>query len=330
MSSVYLPHELVLEILTWLPVKHLYRFRCVCKLWNSFTTDRNFIDAQLNKANQLCNNNGYFVYVEPWVIGFLPRLSRKELCMVTCNSDHTVNEVSRYLFPYVCLYSKILGVCNGLVCLRSADDKCFMMNLWNPRIQKLKELPKLMEPETLYSAFGFAYDSQNNDYKVIRIAFDPNRFEAAVYSLSTNSWRKLEQPTRDKSNYLKIVYMDGTHTQFSNGALHWISAIRDNGVFSPIIVAFDVNEERFRVILFPGITKNCGFLTDYKGSLAMRGYASELWVMKEYGVVESWTKQILDEIYWVDLEIKHSKYFGILSPIVHTTNSIESLVLADK
>lgn len=248
--------------------------------------------------------------------------------MVTCNSDHTVNEVSTYLFPYDCLHSKILGVCNGLVCLRSNDgNDRFMMNLWNPRIQKLKQLPKLME--SVFSAFGFAYDSQNNDYKIIRIAFDPNRFEAAIYSLSTNSWRKLEQPTRDKSIYLKIVYMDGKHL-FFNGALHWISAILDNGVLSPIIVAFDVNEERFRVILFPGITKNCGFLIDYKGSLAMRGFASELWVMKEYGVVESWTKQILDEIYWVDLEIKHSKFFGILSSIVHTTNYIESLVLADK
>jgi F-box interacting protein len=276
------------------------------------------------------------VYVEPVVIRCLPRLCRKELCMVTCNSDHTVSEVSRYLFPYVCLYSKILGVCNGLVCLRSVNDgNGFMMNLWNPTIQKLKELPKLMEAETLFSVFGFAYDSQNNDYKIIRIVygpnpFEPNPFEAAVYSLSTNSWRKLEQPTRDKSIYPKIFYMDGKHTHFFNGALHWISAIRDNGVVSPIIVAFDLNEERFRVILFPGIIKHGGFLIDYKGSLAMRGFASELWVMKEYGVVESWTKQILDEIYWVDLEIKHSKYFGILSSIVHTTNSIESLVLADK
>jgi hypothetical protein len=247
MSSMYLPHELVLKILTWLPVKHLYRFKCVCKLWNSFTTDRNFIDAHLNKANQLCNNNGYFVYVEPVGINCLPRLCRKELCMVTCNSDHTVSEVSRYLFPYVCLYSKILGVCNGLVCLSSNDGNGFMMNLWNPRIQKLKEVPKLIS-ESLFSTFGFAYDSQYNDYKIIRIAFDPNRFEAAVYSLSTNSWRKLEQPTRDKSIYLKIVYMDGRHTLFFNGALHWISDIFDNGVLTPIIVAFDLNEERFRVI----------------------------------------------------------------------------------
>jgi F-box interacting protein len=249
--------------------------------------------------------------------------------MVTCNSDHTVSEVSRYLFPYVCLYSKILGVCHGLVCLNSNEGNGFMMNLWNPRTQKLKEVPKLIS-ESLFSTFGFAYDSQYNDYKIIRIAFDPNHFEAAVYSLSTNSWRKLEQPTRDKSIYLKIVYMDGRHTLFFNGALHWISDIFDNGVLTPIIVAFDLNEERFRVILFPGITKNYGFLINYKGSLAMRGFASELWVMKEYGVVESWTKQILDEIYWVDLEIKHSKRFGILSSIVHTTNSIESFVLADK
>ena len=158
---MYLPHELVLEILTWLPVKHLYRFRCVCKLWNSFTTDSNFIDAHQNKAKQLCNNNGYFVYVEPVVIRCFPRLCRKELCMVTCNSDHTVNEVSTYLFPYDCLHSKILGVCNGLVCLRSNDgNDRFMMNLWNPRIQKLKQLPKLME--SVFSAFGFAYEDNKN------------------------------------------------------------------------------------------------------------------------------------------------------------------------
>ncbi|PRQ34716.1 putative F-box domain-containing protein [Rosa chinensis] len=45
-----LPMEIIREILTWLPVKPLCRFRCVSKSWNSLTFDPKFVKMHFNKA----------------------------------------------------------------------------------------------------------------------------------------------------------------------------------------------------------------------------------------------------------------------------------------
>uniref|UniRef100_A0A2N9GRP8 F-box domain-containing protein n=1 Tax=Fagus sylvatica TaxID=28930 RepID=A0A2N9GRP8_FAGSY len=253
MSSKDLPHDFVLEILVCLPVKSLFRFRCVSKLWYSSITNRNFIDAHLKKANLLCNKNGYFVYKHAkYFHGVTEFHGLTKLCMVSCNSDNTVTEVSRYGF--LCNpHSSILGVCNGVL----------PFDGYEPR----------------FTAFGFAYDSQNNDYKIIRIKSNIDYFsyegvpliEAAVYTLST---------------------------------LHWIaSSDNDNRVVYPFIVAFDVNDEKFRLIMLPPNasidSRICwilsdAYLVDYEGSLALITYLVDynvittgvkvIWIMKEYGV----------------------------------------------
>jgi F-box interacting protein len=274
--------------------------------------------------------------------------------MVSCNSDNTVTEVSRYGF--LCSpHSSILGVCNGVVCLKRQYDS--IINLWNPSIKKLKQLP-FDGYEPRFTAFGFAYDSQNNDYKIIRIKSNIDYFsyegvpliEAAVYTLSSNSWRKLKQPITGKSH--SISYMAGTNPVFFNGALHWIaSSNNDNRVVYPFIVAFDVNDEKFRLIMLPpnaSIDKDLldfiTYLVDYKGSLALITYLVDynvittgvkvIWIMKEYGVLESWTKQIVEDADSLDPMIKYSKNFHLRndSSIVHTTNTIESteLVILNK
>ncbi|XP_028055553.1 F-box/kelch-repeat protein At3g23880-like [Camellia sinensis] len=48
MASRYLSEELVIEILSRLPVKSLMRFKCVCKTWCSLTTNPSLIAAHLN------------------------------------------------------------------------------------------------------------------------------------------------------------------------------------------------------------------------------------------------------------------------------------------
>uniref|UniRef100_A0A2N9H0N7 F-box domain-containing protein n=1 Tax=Fagus sylvatica TaxID=28930 RepID=A0A2N9H0N7_FAGSY len=254
MSSKDLPHDFVLEILVCLPVKSLFRFRCVSKLWYSSITNRNFIDAHLKKANLLCNKNGYFVYKHAkYFHGVTEFHGLTKLCMVSCNSDNTVTEVSRYGF--LCNpHSSILGVCNGVL----------PFDGYEPR----------------FTAFGFAYDSQNNDYKIIRIKSNIDYFsyegvpliEAAVYTLSSNSWRKLKQPITGKSSSLSISYMAGTNPVFFNGALHWIaSSDNDNRVVYPFIVAFDVNDEKFRLIMLPpnasidSFLLSDAYLVDYEG-----------------------------------------------------------------
>ena len=144
--------------------------------------------------------------------------------------------------------------------------------------------------------------------------------------------------------------MAGTNPVFFNGALHWIaSSDNDNRVVYPFIVAFDVNDEKFRLIMLPpnaSIDKELldfiTYLVDYKGSLALITYLVDhnvittgvkvTWIMKEYGLFESWTKQIVEDADSLDPMIKYSKNFHLRndSSIVHTTNTIESLVLADE
>lgn len=45
-----LPMEIIGEILAWLPVKPVYRFRCVSKSWNSLISEPQFVNMHFNKA----------------------------------------------------------------------------------------------------------------------------------------------------------------------------------------------------------------------------------------------------------------------------------------
>ncbi|RHN59202.1 putative F-box domain-containing protein [Medicago truncatula] len=44
-KTLYLPRELIIQILMWLPVKSLIRFKCVCKLWFSLISDPHFANS---------------------------------------------------------------------------------------------------------------------------------------------------------------------------------------------------------------------------------------------------------------------------------------------
>jgi F-box interacting protein len=145
---------------------------------------------------------------------------------------------------------------------------------------------------------GFAYHSQNSDYKILRILiFYNKRAEAEVYTLSTDSWRKVQF----ELNIGSIVEIVESYCFFFNGALHSIASSQDY----KFILSFDLNDERFREIMLPpnyldGARRHSQSLAVFKGSLALIVLGENLvgdrdichiWVMREYGVVESWTKQ---------------------------------------
>ncbi|KAL5726256.1 hypothetical protein ACHQM5_009311 [Ranunculus cassubicifolius] len=45
-----LPHDLVIEILSWLPIKHLWPLRCVSKTWRKLLTkDTQFAKLQYDR-----------------------------------------------------------------------------------------------------------------------------------------------------------------------------------------------------------------------------------------------------------------------------------------
>jgi F-box interacting protein len=210
-------------------------------------------------------------------------------------------------FDFAC---QIVGSCNGLLCLAStnSDNAVF---LWNPSVRKFKVLPDTclgeLGDDTL---LGFAYHSENNDYKVVRISFSYSSVsvhEIEVYTLSSDSWRRIGISSKTDIMFYNNLQLP---TPLVNGALHW-KAIVEKGEgrrrrSEKIIMSFDVNRERFKKVAVPHGSMDANFdqtcLALFRGKLAFitfehsqrRGcYRYSIWVMRKYGVFESWHKLIV-------------------------------------
>nr|XP_023901284.1 F-box protein At3g07870-like isoform X2 [Quercus suber] len=155
------------------------------------------------------------------------------------------------------------------------------------------------------SALGF--DPRTNDYKVVRIVSrcGTKRTEEAkipvveIYSLNEGSWRITRA---GKSFPPGFSFVDRESSTSLNGAVHFVVKDRDNKS-CPLVLSFDLGDEVFRIIPVP----NGAFGTsDYVRTSVIGGSLSllchdtyrhrvnnccSIWVMKEYGVVDSWTKQ---------------------------------------
>ena len=49
--AMVLPEELIVEILSWVPVKPLMRFKCVSKTWNSLIFHPTFVKLHLQRSS---------------------------------------------------------------------------------------------------------------------------------------------------------------------------------------------------------------------------------------------------------------------------------------
>lgn len=180
--------------------------------------------------------------------------------------------------------------------------------LWNPFIGKFKILPCPQELNCFGSnlshmAVGFGFDHRTVDFKVVKILFgcgNENEFlpKALIYGVKSGSWRStgLVVPCFIPKNWSSSVFI--------NGVVHWLANKRPRFNDQPnCILGFDVVEEVFKLMELP---QNLGpnskelrlsTLFDEK-SLALFisyrenvGEAWDLWLMNDYGKVESWTRK---------------------------------------
>ncbi|KAK9016741.1 hypothetical protein V6N11_079235 [Hibiscus sabdariffa] len=248
--SDYIPVEVIVEILIRLPVKSLVRFRSVCKSWNSVICDPCFISTHLQAS---LSNNTPFLLLSYWRNG-------KDNFFLHYDNDG-LEEFKQLQFPaFGCSsYSLLLGSFNVLICLhfRKGDVSKFL--LWNPSIQKCISLPRPRFSDDVQINFGVNAIPPN-------YTFDPGEIPVP----------------------------------FVNGAVHWIGYQKRNNVgFTNVILGFDLSaEEFFEISLLESLIglgpMDLSTMKYGESSIAVlksdRGSEDELWVMKEYGVVGSWTK----------------------------------------
>ncbi|XP_063942989.1 F-box/kelch-repeat protein At3g23880-like [Daucus carota subsp. sativus] len=159
------PEDALTEILSRLHVKALSRFKCVCKSWENLIKQPHFISRHLaNWTNSSTNKDNVHLLISKRDDETNKRvisLSADDALdtFVDQNSPPFINETFGHI--------RLLGPCNGLVCLYGYPDS---IALWNPAIREFKKLPKSSIPRplgkfVLGGDVGFGYDSKTNDYK---------------------------------------------------------------------------------------------------------------------------------------------------------------------
>ncbi|KAI8565854.1 hypothetical protein RHMOL_Rhmol03G0293100 [Rhododendron molle] len=192
---MYLPEDVLIQILSRLPVKSLMRFRAACKSWNSLVKSPAFVSKHLeNHTNSSTVKN-----ISRLLVCHRGNPTNKRLISLFSN-DNLKEFISQDLSPFFDNkfgHIRLIGPCNGIVCLYGFTDN---IALWNPSIREFKTLPVSPIPRPpdariLCGDLAFGFDSKTNDYKVMQILFcSSNKFGVAyhveIYNLTTDSWRE--------------------------------------------------------------------------------------------------------------------------------------------
>ncbi|XP_026426112.1 F-box protein CPR1-like isoform X2 [Papaver somniferum] len=292
------PSEIYLEILLRLPVKSTFVCKCVCKTWLSLISDPSFVKSHLNLTIQTNRPNLILKGTDE---------TRSEDCEVIFFISHDLldsllspdKEFLEYAlemdYPFKSGYDSVelMGCCDGVVCLWfcfSASDMNFLC-LWNPATKEYKKLPKSPNADDFYdyNMIGLGNDSKSEDYKLVTQYTNV----VEIYSLRLNSWTSIENMAYEFHS-LNIVGVP-VHRD-----LHWLAKSQD----SEAIVCLDIGNQVFKEIQLPNeplVRKNDKrkFMTVgvLEGCLCVvanvTNLHSEVWVMQDYGVQESWNKRYI-------------------------------------
>ncbi|XP_062011895.1 F-box protein At3g07870-like [Rosa rugosa] len=279
-----LPDHIIAEILCKLPTKTLVQCQLVCKSWRCY--------PQLSR--DLFSRTPTCLLVHDW------SPCCKLLTLVDLKSNFIQEDVvMRFRSDGNPMYNQshgtIVGSCNGFLFLyHFASTFCGRRRFYsisNPLTgESLSFPPTDTGEQNDIKDFGFGFSPISNAYKVllfVPVIDEPDKVEVKVLTLGSWIWRSignfvysLRFPSRNGGIYL-------------NGFLHWIGGSVDG---SRIICAFDVERECFQELPLPPsrcvATLNLRILKDWL-SVTVCSYTKIIvWVLKDYGCNESWTKEL--------------------------------------
>ncbi|KAL9141165.1 hypothetical protein ABFS82_14G085500 [Erythranthe guttata] len=321
-----LPLHLVSDILSRLPLTNIIRCTCVCKIFLKLIKDPYFAKLHLARGPALTTN-----LILQETVGRLGALYffTFDLCESTLSScssnDQNVCSYSKCGLPILCRINAefsfrtervtLIGSCNGLLCLYFDSGDNPFYGICNPILGECTKLPQPTASAPLYTYAkysGFGYCSRLKQYKVVRFLhltsvenpMNSKRIVADLHTLGSDSWRRIEDAPCPKRN---------SFDPFLNGALHWIT---NSEKPSELISSFDLEREKFDFVPPPPHFNaaymrkvswiNIGVL---RGNLCIcyiyEDAMFEAWVMREYGVKETWRKEFgIDMKFYCKLQVE--------------------------
>lgn len=292
-----LPDDVIFDILV--RIKSVIRCNRVCKRWRKLILQPRFAKSHSSRwslplslifyrpPDGPATNPALFSILELDDYGDLAHLGRQ---------NATVTFRSEIYIPHNGYKGRVIGACNGLVCLRLDND----VVVCNPIVQAGRPfvLPKPPKLANSWSSFGFGFSPLSDEYKVLRCNETQRghvndiivSFEVCTLGRD-DTWRSIEGggghnripfPRRSMSPGIDFVFM--------NGALYWLGEDMDSG----LLYYFDVeNEELGTTPSLPSQIEGIVHLEVLGDFLYLFDVNREsnvnVWVMRESKRTGAWT-----------------------------------------
>ncbi|CAI9105752.1 OLC1v1004753C1 [Oldenlandia corymbosa var. corymbosa] len=241
-DSSLIPMEVFWEILMWLPVKSLMRFKCVCKLWLSVILNPSFARAYRGGFKGLLLTNIRYLsqYSDVDVDFFYLNLLEGEGMLTNMFHQYTLHRGGKKRFT---------GVVNGLVCYYCGKYSW----IYNIATRESMQLPDSTH-DSIAWFYHLGFDPSKQTYKLIKTCYDrrelekfqkdgrdvfPSRIKSEIFTIGVDSsWRSIDHAPW-------VVYNTGLCI---DGVLYWTDPeICSRGQ----LLCFDLAREEFRFVFHP-------------------------------------------------------------------------------
>ncbi|KAL3620321.1 hypothetical protein CASFOL_035233 [Castilleja foliolosa] len=225
--------DLMLCVLSRLPVISICRFRSVCKSWNHLLSTQEFMKLQFKLSSE-SKNQSFLIH------------------RINENNSYTISvfniESNEKIFdhPFNHNWIDIVGCCRGLICIRRGQG----FVLWNPAMSLSKTVSPLKDHhgDDFNVSLGFGYDAEGDDFKVVRILLkDKSGLNhriwrmcvscVEVYSVNSDSWTTIDPGFRfsEVRNRSDVTV---------NGNPYWVVRVDKNDV----LICFDMSKLIFKIV----------------------------------------------------------------------------------
>lgn len=267
LRSDYVPsigyiEEVIINILSRLPVKTVVVCKCVAKHWLRLISEPRFPLLQLSWSKK---KPKYIVCPYPEDYDTI-----NHLCLL--EDDGRIIDVPLFGFEEVCS-PEITCFLNGLAC--SVNEDCdglneVDINIFNPITRDSILLPR-GSPSVVIPSVGISFDPKSNDFKAFRFFSDSSKgevvkYKCEVYASGSTAWRRIsEDVQRPRSS---PVHPFCPYYASIAGTIYWFVWSRDRPGAPVRILSVDMNDS-FAEINLPTQLHEWSFLTEIEGCLAV-------------------------------------------------------------
>ncbi|KAL5059114.1 hypothetical protein RYX36_030718 [Vicia faba] len=337
-NLIFLPEELIVQVLSYLPVKSLTQLRCVTKAWNTIISDPKFIKLHLQRSTKdtnltqiLCVSADSFI--QPYPLNTL-------LNTPFINDSTELNDSCSELSPDSDNSYQFIGSCNGLLCYRVfsfTDFQNTLFQLWNPATKAFSiYFGRHSNSHTniydylRFSMFSFGYDNSTDTYKILYMG--PNKVE--IFSYGGNVWKLIQLfhvVPLDHWNIAPRKRRTFNQDMYLNDTINFLARDIAEDI---VIISVNLGTETYREMLppqdFVEVPLHLPTISVLEDSLCFCHHTQKtdfiIWKMKELGIEKSWTQFL--KISYQDLDIR-IKYRFFMTPLCIYESGI-ALILANR